>query len=86
MTRFTYGEHGDPFGALDIGADVMLSSDDRMTSDKELRIGGELGFTYWLNQASGIKLAAQVAEDRGALFIGAQLQATYGLLDGVFAR
>lgn len=86
MTRFTYGEHGDPFGALDIGADVMLSSDDRMNSDKELRVDGELGFTYWLNQASGVRLAAQVAEDRGALFIGAQLTATYGLLDGTFAR
>jgi hypothetical protein len=86
MTRFTYGEHGDPFGALDLGADVMLSSDDQMNSDKELRITGELGFSYWLNQASGLRLAAQVAEDRGALFIGAQLQATYGLLDGTFAR
>ncbi len=86
MTRFTYGEHGDPFGALDVGADVMLSSDDLMNSDKELRVDGELGFTYWLNQASGVRLAAQVAEDRGALFIGAQLTATYGLLDGTFAR
>src|SRR6185312_16235024 len=86
MTRFTYGEHGDPFGALDLGADVMLSSDDLMNSDKELRITGELGFNYWLNQASGIRLAGQVAEDNGALFLGAQLTATYGLLDGTFAR
>ena len=86
MTRFTYGEHGDPFGALDLGADVMLSSDDLMNSDKDLRIDGELGFTYWLNQASGVRLAGQVAEDNGALFVGAQLTATYGLLDGTFAR
>jgi hypothetical protein len=86
MTRFTYGEHGDPFGAFDIGADVMLSSDDQMNSDKELRITGELGFSYVINQAGNLRLAAQVGEDRGALFIGAQLQATYGLLAGVFAR
>ena len=86
MTRFTYGEHGDPFGALDLGGEVMLSSDDQMMSDKELRVTGELGFNYWINQASGIRLAAQVTEDRGALFLGAQLQATYGLLDGTFAR
>jgi hypothetical protein len=86
MTRFTYGEHGDPFGALDLGANVMLSSDDNMNSDKELRIAGELGFTYYINQAGGLRLAAQVAEDRGAVFLGASLQATYGLLDGTFAR
>jgi hypothetical protein len=86
MTRFTYGEHADPFGALDLGATVMLSSDDQMMSDKELRITGELGFSYWINQASGLRLAAQVTEDRGALFFGATLAATYGLLDGTFAR
>jgi hypothetical protein len=27
-----------------------------------------------------------VGEDRGAVFFGAELQATYGLLDGTFAR
>jgi hypothetical protein len=86
MTRFTYGEHADPFGALDIGADVMLSDDDTMMSDKELRITGELGFSYWINQVSGLRLAANVSEDRGALFFGATLAATYGLLDGTFAR
>jgi len=64
----------------------MLSSDDQMNSDKELRVSGELGFTYWINQAGGLRLAAQVAEDRGAVFLGASLQATYGLLDGTFAR
>jgi hypothetical protein len=86
MTRFTYGEHGDPFGALDLGADVMVSSDDQMRSDKELQITGSLGFSYWINQAGGLRLAAQVTEDRGDYFIGASLTATYGLLDGTFAR
>jgi hypothetical protein len=86
MTRFTYGEHGDPFGALDLAANVLLSSDGEMDSRKQLRVAGELGFTYWINQAGGLRLAAQVAEDRGALFLGASLQATYGLLDGTFAR
>ena len=55
-------------------------------STKSLRVSGELGFTYVINQASGLRLAAQVAEDDGTLFIGGQLQATYGLLDGTFAR
>jgi hypothetical protein len=57
-----------------------------MMSDKELRITGELGFSYWINQVSGLRLAANVTEDRGALFFGATLAATYGLLDGTFAR
>jgi hypothetical protein len=86
MTRFAYGEHGDPFGALDISANVMLSDDGGMMSQTQLRVAGELGFTYWINQAGGLRLAGQVAEDRGALFLGASLQATYGLLDGTFAR
>lgn len=86
MRRFTYGEHGDPLGALDLTGTAQLSSDDLMMSDTSLRISGELGFTYWINQASGLRLAAQVAEDGGALFLGAQLQATYGLLDGTFAQ
>ena len=86
MRRFTYAEHGDPIGALDLTGTAQVSSDDLRMSDTSLRVTGELGFTYWLNQASGIRLAGQVAEDGGALFFGAQLQATYGLLDGTFAR
>ena len=91
MRRFTYGEHGDPFGVFDLLADVRVSSDGLpmnapRPSDRSLRLAGELGFTYLLNQASGVRLAAQVAEDGGALFIGGQLTATYGLLDGTFAR
>jgi hypothetical protein len=84
--RFTYGEHGDPFGALDISAEVLLSNDDLMNSQTGQRITGQLGFTYWLNPASGFRLAASLGEDRGAIVFGAQLTATYGLLDGTFAR
>jgi hypothetical protein len=86
MTRFTYAEHGDPIGAFDLTGSAQVSSDDLQMSDTSLRVTGELGFTYWLNQASGIRLAGQVAEDGGALFFGAALQASYGLLDGTFAR
>ncbi len=93
MRRFTYGEHGDPFGAFDVRGTLALSSDASTADpcngggcDKSLRIEGELGFTYWLNQASGLRLAAQVAEDAGELFLGARLEATYGLLDGIYAR
>lgn len=86
MRRFTYGEHGEPFGALDLRGTLMVSYDDNMMSDKSARIEGELGFTYLLNQASGVRLSAQVAEDAGELFFLAHLEATYGLLDGIFAR
>lgn len=84
--RFAYGEHGDPFGALDISGEILLSNDDLMNSQTGQRVTGQLGFTYWLNPASGFRLAASLGEDRGAVVFGAQLTATYGLLDGTFAR
>jgi hypothetical protein len=86
VRRFAYGDHGDPLGALDLSATLQVSNDDLMTSQIGQRLTGQLGFTWWLNPASGFRLAANVGEDRGALFLGAELSATYGLLDGTFAR
>jgi hypothetical protein len=86
MTRYTYGEHGDPLGMFDLTGIVEISSDDRMTTDKGLHLEGQLGFTMLFNQASGLRLAGSIAEDGGTIFFGANLQATYGLLDAVFAR
>ena len=90
LVRYTYGEHGDPFGAMDLRGTVAFSSDNIPNadppSDKSLRLEGELGFTYWVNQASGLRLAAQFVEDSGAFYFGAKLEAAYGLLDGMFAR
>jgi hypothetical protein len=86
MTRFTYGDHGDPFGTFDLTGTVQYSSDDQMNVDKGLDVSASLGFTYLINQASGLRLAANVAEDDGTFILGAQLTATYGLLDGTFAR
>lgn len=85
MRRFAYGEHGDPLGAFDLAGTLEVSEDDRMDDELGQRITGQLGFTWWLNQASGLRLAASVGEDRGALFLGAELTVTYGFLDGVFA-
>ncbi len=91
MRRFSYGDHGDPIGMLDLGGDLMLSSDDdgndgdEQGGDIGLRIGGQLGFTWWLNQASGVRLAASIVADGGEVFIGANLSATFGLLDATFA-
>lgn len=50
------------------------------------RVSGELGVTWWINAASGVRIAASAGEDRGVLFIGGQLELTYGLLDATFAR
>jgi len=86
LRRFSYGDHGDPIGALDVSADLRLSNDDLEDSQIGQRIAGQLGFTWWINAASGFRLAASVGEDRGELFVGAELTATYGLLDGTFAR
>ena len=86
MTRYTYGEHGDPFGMFDLTGTAELSSDDQMNTDKGLLLEGQLGFTMLFNEASGLRLAASVTENQGTVMIGANLQATYGLLDAVFAR
>ena len=90
LKRFAYGDHGDPLGALDVAATVLLSKDGSLMGQPDakvaLRIQGEAGFTYWLNQASGLRAAATIAEDGGELFFGASIQATYGLLDGTYAH
>jgi hypothetical protein len=86
VRRFAYGDHGDPIGAIDLSGTVQISDDDLMGSQIGQRVSGELGFTWWINAASGVRIAANAGEDRGALFIGAQLELTYGLLDGTFAR
>jgi hypothetical protein len=87
--RFTYGEHGDQFGALDLSADLRISQDDNIDPnidpDLGVRLAGQLGFTYFMNQASGVRLAANVAADGGEFFVGATLEATYGFLDATFA-
>jgi hypothetical protein len=86
IRRFAYGDHGDPIGAIDLSGGIQLSDDDLMDSKISQRVTGELGFTWWINAASGFRLSANIAEDRGVLFLGAQLELTYGLLDGTFAR
>jgi hypothetical protein len=86
VTRFTYGDHGDPLGMFDLTGTIDVSTDDRMGTDKGLVLEGQLGFTMLFNTASGLRLAASIAEDGGTIFLGANLQATYGLLDAVFAR
>jgi hypothetical protein len=88
VRKLTYGDHGDPFGAIDVVADLKMSNDNRNAmgdNQTGLRLGGQLGFTYWLDQASGVRIAATGALDSGELFLGVQLQATYGLLDATFA-
>ena len=86
--RFTYGPHGEPFGVFDLAADIRVADDDPlniMDTQLGMRFATQLGFTYLLNQASGIRLAATLAIDGGELFFGASLQATLGLLDATFA-
>jgi hypothetical protein len=84
--RFVYGSHGDPLGAVDLSLAIELSDDDLANSQVGQRITGQLGVTWWMNPASGFRIAANLGEDRGKLFVGAQLTASYGLLDGTFAR
>jgi HEAT repeats len=83
--RFTYGEYGDPIGAIDLGAEVGLSSDDRETTSVGVRLAAELGFAWQLNLASQVRVSAKVIDDAGEISLIAGFEARYGLLDGVFA-
>lgn len=83
--RFTYGEYGDPIGAVDLGAEVALSSDDRDDSNVGLRIGGEVGFSWAVNLASTLRLSAKVTQDSGEITMIGAFEARYGLLDGAFS-
>jgi hypothetical protein len=83
--RFAHGDHGDLLGALDVGATLLASDDDRDDTDLGLRLSGELGWTWSLNRASAVRLAGTAAMESKELFIGASLTASYGFLDGAFA-
>ena len=84
LRRFTYAEHGDPVGALDATLAVQLSDDDVM-GDTGKRISASVGWTWWINQAGGFRVAANLTDDTGAIQFGLSLQGTYALLDGTFA-
>jgi hypothetical protein len=64
------------------GDNVFDMNDER---DLGLRLSGQVGFTYFMNQASGVRIAGTVAADAGELFLGASLSLTYGLLDSGYA-
>jgi len=83
--QWVYGDHFDARGALDVSATLGASSDDNMNTDLGLSISGELGWTVIISRASQLRLAGNATLDAGELFIGAKLQAAYGLLDGTFA-
>ena len=82
---FVYGDHFDPRGALDLGAEVGAADDDLDQTDLGFRLGGEIGWTMILSRASSIRVAGQAVLDSGEMFIGGSLEARYGLLDGNFA-
>jgi hypothetical protein len=92
LRKFTYGEHGDQFGALDLLGDLRVSSDGDNVFDANderdlgLRLSAQLGFTYFVNQASGVRVAGTFAADGGEFFLGASLSLTYGLLDSGYAQ
>jgi hypothetical protein len=85
VRQWVYGEHYDPRGAFDLTGELAISSDDNPNTDLGMRLGGELGWTMIVSRASQIRLAGDVTLDAGEVFIGANVTASYGLLDGVFA-
>ena len=86
LRRWVYAEHFDPRGALDVAAELGVSNDDLDGTDLGARVAGELGWTVIVSRASSIRVSANAELDAGELFIGARLEAAYGLLDGSFAK
>ena len=92
LRKFTYGDHGDQFGAIDLLGDLRVSSDGDNVFDANderdlgLRLSAQLGFTYFMNQASGVRVAGTFAADGGEFFLGASLTLTYGLLESGYAN
>jgi hypothetical protein len=83
--KFTYGEHFDPLVAIDIGAMGGISDDDVMTETGYM-VGGDVGITFRPNRASALRLSGAARMDSGEIFVGATLEATYGLADGSVSR
>jgi hypothetical protein len=84
--RFVHGDHAELLGTFDVGAALLVSDDGGMDSRKGMRVMGEVGWTWQLNRASGVRLAAHGAYEEKVFFLGASLEASYGFLDGGFAR
>ncbi|MBZ0232640.1 MAG: hypothetical protein K8M05_09955, partial [Deltaproteobacteria bacterium] len=84
--RFVHGDHAELLGTFDVGAALLASDDGGDDSRKGLRVMGEVGWTWQLNRASGVRLAGTGAFEGGAFFLGASLEASYGFLDGGFAK
>ncbi len=91
--KFAHGDHGELLGVLDAGAIAALSSDgddDAMAEDGDPDRGGSLtglaGWTWTLNRASSVRAGGEVRLAVGEVFLGLSLTASYGFLDGGFAR
>jgi hypothetical protein len=86
LRRFAYGEHMDPRGVIDLSIEAALTDDDLDQTDRALRVGVSGGWSLAWSRASWVRLGGDVAIEAGELFVGASLAASYGLLDGTFAR
>jgi hypothetical protein len=84
--RFFYGEFADPTGALDVAATIGASDDDTNATDLGFVLGGDVGWTFRPNRASWLRVGADLRLDSGEVFLGASIEARYGLVTGSFAR
>ena len=84
--KFVHAGHGELVGAIDVGAAIAASSDDRDDTDLGLAVGGTAGWTWTFNRASTVRAGGEVRLDAGELFFGASISGRYGFLDVGFAR
>jgi hypothetical protein len=84
--RFVHGDHAELVGTFDVGAALLASDDATDQTELGARLMGDVGWTWQLNRASGIRLAGTGAFESGAFFLGASLEVTYGFLDAGFAK
>jgi hypothetical protein len=87
LRTFVYGDHYDARGVLDVSGRVGVSDDGLgELTNVGMVVGGEVGWTVLISRASSIRVAGAATLDAGELFLGARLEAAYGLLDGTFAN
>ncbi|MCE9573376.1 MAG: hypothetical protein K8W52_09480, partial [Deltaproteobacteria bacterium] len=84
--KFVYSDHAEPRGALDIGVQLGASDDDSDNTNLGFVIGGDVGWSFRPNRGSWLRLGADARLDSGEVFLGATLEASYGLLAATFAR
>lgn len=86
--RFVYGEAWVPRGALELTGFLGISdanTDEEPNLGPGALVGGRIGWLFLPNRASRLRAVAELSLAGDELFVGARLEAHWGLLDATYA-